>query len=316
MGSSLLVVGSVAFDTIQTRAGKRTEVLGGAATFISLAASHFCPVNLVAVVGENDFPDEHARLLASRGVNLDGLERAKGRTFRWSGVYAEDFSSRKTLETQLGVFETFDPKLPQKYLKSRFLMLGNIHPALQLKVLDSLGDKVFVIADTMNLWINETRDALKKLIRRTDLLIINDEEAFMLTGERQILLAAEKIRRMGPQAVIIKRGEHGAYLFAEDALFFAPAIPLAEVIDPTGAGDTFAGGFAGYLASVGDTSIDSMKTAMLYGAALASVAVGVFGPQPLAHLNRSALEGKVHQLRRMVHHGKPSAPVRKKRTRK
>lgn len=316
MGSSLLVVGSVAFDTIQTRAGKRTEILGGAATFISLAASHFCPVNLVAVVGEGDFPDEHTRLLASRGVNLDGLEKSQGRTFRWSGVYADDFSSRKTLETQLGVFESFDPKVPKKYLKSRFLMLGNIHPSLQLKVLDSLSDKVFVIADTMNLWITETLNTLKRLIRRTDLLIINDEEAFMLTGERQIILAAEKIRRMGPQAVIIKRGEHGAYLFAEDAVFFAPAIPLREVVDPTGAGDTFAGGFAGYLASVGDASMGTMKTAMLYGAALASVAVGVFGPQPLAHIDRSALDKKVHQLRSMMHHGAPSTSVKKKRLRK
>src|SRR3989338_1279601 len=258
MSASLLVVGSVAFDTIKTRSGKREDILGGAATFISLAASHFCPVNLVAVVGEDDFPNEHVELFVSRGVDIDGLERAPGRTFRWRGVYADDFSSRQTLDTQLGVFESFDPKVPKKYLKSRFLMLGNIHPALQLKVLDALNDEVFVIADTMNLWIDTTHDALNELMGKIDLLVINDEEALMLTGERQVIMAAEKIRENGPQNVIIKRGEHGAHLFTEDTIFFVPGIPLREVVDPTGAGDSFAGGLAGYLASKDDSSIDTL----------------------------------------------------------
>ena len=300
MTDSLLVVGSVAFDTIETRAGKRTEILGGAATFIALAASHFCPVNLVAVVGEHDFPEEHTRLLAARGVDLEGLERAPGRTFRWSGVYAEDFLSRRTLDTQLGVFESFDPKLPTPYLASRFLMLGNIHPALQLKVLEAMRGRAFVIADTMNLWIQTTPDVLWKLIERVDLLVINDEEACLLTGERQLVVAAERLRHRGPRALIIKRGEHGAYLFADKTTFFAPALPLREVVDPTGAGDTFAGGLAGYLASRKETSVEAMKTGMLYGAALASLKVEVFGPETLARVDRSTIDRRVEQLRTLV----------------
>ena len=300
MSASLLVVGSVAFDTIETRAGKHQDVLGGAATFIALAASHFCPVNLVAVVGANDFPAKHTELLASHGVDLEGLERAEGRTFRWSGVYADDFSSRRTLETQLGVFESFNPKVPKNYLKSRVVMLGNIHPALQLKVLDGLNKGVFVIADTMNLWIDTTPDLVNQLITRVDLLVINDEEATMLTGERQMLVAARKILAQGPKTVMIKRGEHGAYLFTKETVFFAPAIPLHDVVDPTGAGDSFAGGLAGYLVSQNDTGLAAMKTGMLYGAALASIAVGVFGPEPLAEIDRAALESRVAQLRRLV----------------
>ncbi len=300
MSASLLVVGSVAFDTIETRAGKHQDVLGGAATFIALAASHFCPVNLVAVVGAKDFPAKHTELLASRGVDLEGLERAEGRTFRWSGVYADDFSSRRTLETQLGVFESFNPKVPKKYLKSRVVMLGNIHPALQLKVLDALGDGVFVIADTMNLWIDTTPDLVNQLIKRVNLLVINDEEAMMLTGERQIRVAAQKTLERGPQTLIIKRGEHGAYLFTKETIFFTPAIPLRDVVDPTGAGDSFAGGLAGYLVSRNDTSVTAMKTGMLYGTALASIAVGVFGPEQLARVDRSAIDGRVTQLRDLV----------------
>jgi sugar/nucleoside kinase (ribokinase family) len=303
MGSvcgSLLVVGSVAFDSIETRAGKHADVLGGAATFISLSASHFCPVSLVAVVGENDFPEEHIRLLTSRGIDLQGLERSPGRTFRWSGVYAEDFSSRKTLETELGVFESFHPKVPKKYLKSRIVVLGNIHPALQLAVLDALDKDVFVIADTMNLWINTTRDALKQLIGRVDLLVINDEEAFMLTGQRQIAVAADKIRADGPSALMIKRGEHGAFLFAKDTVFFTPGIPLREVVDPTGAGDSFVGGLAGFLVSQGSTGLKAMKAGMLYGTALASMAVESFGAQKLAAITRSAIDARVSQLRKLV----------------
>lgn len=300
MGGSLLVVGSVALDSIETRAGKHTEILGGAATFIAIAASHFCPVNLVAVVGDKDFPAEHTELLTACGVDLEGLERAPGRTFRWSGVYTEDFSSRQTLETKLGVFESFHPKVPTTYLTSRVVVLGNIHPVLQLAVLDALNNDVFVIADTMNLWINTTRDALKQLIKRVALLVINDEEAFMLTGERQMAVAAEQIRMQGPQAVIIKRGEHGAWLFAKDTVFFTPGIPLREVVDPTGAGDSFAGGVAGYLVSRGETDVRMIKNGMLYGTALASMTVGQFGPQHLARVDRPAIDARVAQLRDLV----------------
>ena len=296
----LLTVGSVAFDTIETRAGRRDEILGGAATYISLAASHFCPVQLVAVVGEGDFAEQHVELLVSKGVDVDGLERAPGRTFRWSGVYADDFSSRTTLHTELGVFESFDPKIPNTYLTSRFCLIGNIHPGLQLKVLDAVAEGTYVAADTMNLWIDITSEELEKVIARVDLLVINDEEAFMLTGERQIIKAAKKIRQTGPSALIIKRGEHGAFLFTDEAPFLAPAMPLPDVLDPTGAGDTFAGGLMGYLASKGDPSPANIKHGMLYGAALASITVEGFGVDKLAQSNREELDLRYRTLRDLV----------------
>ncbi len=291
MTSSLIIVGSVALDTIETRAGKRDEILGGAATYISLCAGHFCPVNLVAVVGE-DFSQEHVDLLALRDVDVEGLEQAPGKTFRWSGIYADDFSSRTTLKTELGVFESFDPKIPPKYLSSRFALLGNIHPALQLKVLDALEEGTYVGADTMNLWIDNTPEELAKVIERVDMLIINDEEALMLTGERQVARAAKKLRDRGPSALIIKRGEHGAYLFTEGQPFFAPAMPLPDVIDPTGAGDTFAGGLMGYMAGCGDSSLNAIKKGMIYGAACASATVEGFGVEKLATLNRRDFDSR------------------------
>jgi sugar/nucleoside kinase (ribokinase family) len=300
MSSPLLTVGSIAFDTIETRAGKHEEILGGAATYIALAASHFCPVQLVAVVGKGDFAQAHVDLLVSRGVDVDGLEWAGGRTFRWSGVYADDFSSRTTLNTELGVFEAFDPKIPKPYLASRFCLLGNIHPGLQLKVLDALEEGTYVAADTMNLWIDTTPDELGQLIARVDLLVINDEEAFMLTGERQISRAADKIRQTGPSSLIIKRGEHGAYLFTDEAPFFAPALPLPEVLDPTGAGDTFAGGLMGYLAGKSDTSPSTIKYGMIYGAALASMTVEGFGVDPLAKSSRKEIDLRYQTLRELV----------------
>jgi sugar/nucleoside kinase (ribokinase family) len=300
LNASLLTVGSIALDTIETRAGKHDDILGGAATYISLAASHFCPVNLVAVVGNGDFAKAHVDLLASRGVDVDGLEWAEGRTFRWSGVYADDFSSRTTRSTELGVFESFDPKIPKKYLDSRFCLLGNIHPGLQLKVLDALEGETYVAADTMNLWIDTTPEDLGRVIERVDLLVINDEEAFMLTGEQQIIKAAEKIRQTGPRALIIKRGEHGAYLFTDEAPFFAPAMPLPEVFDPTGAGDTFAGGLMGYLASKGDSSPSAIKRGMIYGAALASSTVEGFGVDQLAKQSREEIDIRYQTLRKLV----------------
>lgn len=296
MSEKLLVVGSVAFDSIETRAGKRDEILGGAATFISLAASRFCGVRLVAIVGENDFPDEHVRLLASHGVDLAGLERVPGRTFRWAGVYADDFSSRRTLDTQLGVFASFSPKIPAGYATSKYVMLGNINPELQLAVLDAVRGDHFVATDTMNLWINTARDALGAVMRRTDLLLINDEEAHLLTGERQIVRAAAEVRRMGPKAVIIKRGEHGAYLFHERGVFFAPAFPLDEVVDPTGAGDSFAGGLMGYLASVGRTDFAALKRGMICGTATASATCEAFGVERTAQLTSAAIDERVTAL--------------------
>ncbi len=300
MTSPLLVVGSVAFDCIQTRAGKRDEILGGAATYISLAASPFTPVNLVGVVGENDFPDENVQLLTDHGVDVSGLERVEGKTFRWSGVYADDFSSRKTLDTQLGVFEFFDPKIPQDWARCPFLMLGNINPGLQLKVLDAVKGDCFVAMDTMNLWIDITPDELNEVIMRVDLLIINDEESFLLTGEPQVSVAAEKIMKNGPEALIIKRGEHGAWLFSRDTPFFAPAFPLREVVDPTGAGDSFAGGLMGYLARVGSSNTDAIKKGMIYGTATAAATCQGFGVEMTAKLTLDVVEEQYASLRKIV----------------
>lgn len=289
MTKPLTIVGSVALDTIETRAGKREEILGGAATYIAISAGFFGPVNLVAVVGD-DFPMAHVDLLSKNNVNLDGLKTENGRTFRWAGKYADDFSSRETLSTELGVFEAFDPEIPESYKTSDFALLGNIHPSLQLKVLDALDDKTFVAADTMNLWIDTTPEELAHMIKRVDLLVINDEEAMMLTDEQQISVAAEKIQADGPKHLIIKRGEHGAWLFAENTRFFTPALPLRDVVDPTGAGDTFAGGLMGYLAAKGDASVENIKTGMVYGAAVASRAVEAFGADELAKADRAAVD--------------------------
>lgn len=300
MSSKLLVVGSVAFDCIQTRAGKREEILGGAATYISLAASPFTKVDLVGVVGADDFPEENVDLLTGKGVDVTGLERVEGKTFRWSGVYADDFSSRTTLDTQLGVFETFDPKIPEAYLECRYLMLGNINPELQLKVLEAVGGGCFVAMDTMNLWIDITREKLDEVISRIDLLIINDEESLLLTGEPQVAVAARRILAMGPKYLIIKRGEHGAWLFGGDDLFFAHAYPLETVIDPTGAGDTFAGGLMGYLASEDDTGQSAIKKGMIYGTAVASATCEGFGVEGTAALDRRAVEIRFAALRKMV----------------
>lgn len=300
MNSKLLVVGSVAFDCIETRAGKREEILGGAATYIALAASPFAGVNLVGVVGNDDFPQDNVEMLTAHGVDVSGLERVEGRTFRWSGVYADDFSSRTTLDTQLGVFETFDPKIPSSYLDSRYLMLGNINPGLQLKVMEAVGGDCFVAMDTMNLWINIAREKLDEVIAKVDLLIINDEESFLLTGEPQVAVAAKQILSRGPRYLIIKRGEHGAWLFGAKHLFFVPAFPLESVVDPTGAGDTFAGGLLGYLASQDDTSPSTIRKGMVYGTAVASATCEGFGVERTAALDRAAVESRYESLRQIV----------------
>jgi len=301
MNKSLLVVGSVAFDSISSRAGQRTEILGGAATYIGLAASHFTKVNLVGVVGRDDFPAQYEELLTSHGVDLTGLERAEGRTFRWSGSYAPDFSSRTTLDTKLGVFETFNPRIPSSYADTQILLLGNINPSVQLKVLDAVNADCFTITDTMNLWINIALDELKKVIARTDLLVINDEESFLLTGEPQIAKAARKILAMGPSSLIIKRGEHGAYLFSGNDIFFSPAVPLDEVVDPTGAGDSFVGGMAGYLAQSGSLSLNDIKKGMLLGTAVASGTCEAFGTEKTASMTRDEIDQRYAMLRSLVH---------------
>ena len=298
--SSLLVVGSVGLDTVETRAGKRAEVLGGAASYFSVAASFLAPVRLTAVVG-TDFPAEHTKLLEGHKVDLAGLERVEGRTFRWSGVYAPDFSTRTTLDTQLNVFEKFQPKLPAAYAGSEYVFLANIHPALQLSVLEQSKKPKFVACDTMNFWIGGERPALLKLLERVDMLLLNDEEARQLSGEANLPAAARAIRKLGPRAVIIKRGDAGALLFHEGGVFAAPAFPIENVIDPTGAGDSFGGGFMGWLAHEGDTSPATIRTAMIMGSVLASFSVEDFSLDRFKRLDLTQIRERFQAFADLVH---------------
>ncbi|HVU50368.1 MAG TPA: PfkB family carbohydrate kinase [Polyangia bacterium] len=301
--SSLLVVGSVGLDTVETRAGKRAEVLGGAASYFSVAASFLAPVRLTAVVG-TDFPAEHTRLLEGHKVDLAGLERVEGRTFRWSGVYAPDFSTRTTLDTQLNVFEKFQPKLPAAYAGSEYVFLANIHPALQLSVLEQASaaqEPKFVACDTMNFWIGGERPALLKLLARVDMLLLNDEEARQLSGEANLPAAARAIRKLGPRAVVIKRGDAGALLFHEGGVFAAPAFPIENVIDPTGAGDSFGGGFMGWLAHEGDTSPTTIRTAMIMGSVLASFCVEDFSLERFKRLDLGQIRERFQAFAELVH---------------
>ncbi|MGH7818830.1 MAG: PfkB family carbohydrate kinase, partial [Candidatus Binatia bacterium] len=260
----IVVVGSMAFDTVETPFGKVEEVIGGAATFFSVAASFFAPVQAVAVVGE-DFPEEELAFLRSRGIDLEGVEIAPGRTFRWTGRYHEDMNLRDTLDLQLNVFSEFTPKLPRSYRDAEICFLAVIHPDQQLAVLDQLRGPLLVGVDTMNHWITETRSGLERLLRRCHVLTVNDEEARLLSGERNIVRAARAILEMGPSSVLIKRGEYGVLHFSGDSVFAVPAYPLEQVFDPTGAGDTFAGGFVGALAKSGDLSPASVRRAIVYG---------------------------------------------------
>jgi len=298
--SSLLVVGSVGLDTVETRAGKRAEVLGGAASYFSVAASFLAPVRLTAVVG-TDFPAEHTKLLEGHKVDLAGLERVEGRTFRWSGVYAPDFSTRTTLDTQLNVFEKFQPKLPAAYAGSEYVFLANIHPALQLSVLEQSKKPKFVACDTMNFWIGGERPALLKLLERVDMLLLNDEEARQLSGEANLPAAARAIRKLGPRAVIIKRGDAGALLFHEGGVFAAPAFPIENVIDPTGAGDSFGGGFMGWLAHEGDTTPATIRTAMIMGSVLASFSVEDFSLDRFKRLDLTQIRERFQAFADLVH---------------
>jgi sugar/nucleoside kinase (ribokinase family) len=269
---SLVVVGSVAFDDVETRFGRKPHVLGGSASYFSVVASNFTDVSMVAVVGD-DFPDQHVEYFKSRGIDVEGLEHKTGETFFWRGVYADDFSTRTTLDTKLNVFADFDPVIPDSYKSCPFLFLANIHPALQLKVLDAMDGNQFVAGDTMNLWIDKELETLKKVISRLDLITINDEEVRQITGKFNAIEGGRAIQKMGPKYLILKKGEHGAILFLEDSLFFVPAVPLESFKDPTGAGDSFAGGFMGYLANAGKVTPTILKEAMFYGAVTAAFTV-------------------------------------------
>lgn len=282
----LLVVGSVGLDSVETPFDKIENALGGSATYIALAASYFtAPVNMVAVVGE-DFGNEHIDLLERNNINLDGLEIVKdGKTFRYGCKYQYDLNVRDTLYTDLNVFENFNPKIPNHLRKNRFVLLGNIQPSLQMRVLDQMTNPHFVVTDTMNLWINNTKDELLEVLKKTDVLIINDSEARLLTNEPNLIKAAKMIMEMGPEYLIIKKGEHGALLFSEDSIFSAPAYPLENIYDPTGAGDAFAGGFAGYLHKAGDISFENLKRAVIYGSTMASFGVEQFSTKGLEELS-------------------------------
>ncbi len=296
----VLVVGSVAFDTLKTPYGQANEVVGGAATYFSITASFFAPVNIVAVVGD-DFGPEQLKVFEGRRIDTRGIERAAGRTFRWSGEYTGDMNEAKTLDTQLNVFERFQPKLPAPYLASDFVFLANIQPTLQLAVREQLPNAKLVGLDTMNFWINGTPEDLRRTLARVDVLIINDKEARTIAGIDNLRRAAAAIRKLGPSTLVVKRGEYGACLFQENSIFFAPGYPLEEVHDPTGAGDTFAGGFMGYLASAGDLSDGCLRRALIYGSVMASFAVEEFGVSRLLRLTRSEIDARFNEFKSMTH---------------
>lgn len=297
---SLVVVGSVALDSVETPFGKKDDVLGGSATFFSTAASFFTKTDVVAVVGE-DFPEEHLEFLRSRGVGLDGLTREKGKTFRWKGRYTHELNEAHTLDTQLNVFQNFAPNLPANYRKAEYLFLGNIHPALQLQVLEQIEKPKFIAMDTMNFWINGELAALKKTLAKVDLLFVNDAEARLLSGESNVVQAAKAIRAMGPSKVAIKRGEYGSLLFDGDSIFACPAFPLTSVFDPTGAGDTFAGGFMGYLARDGQLTHATLRQATAVGSLMASFTVEKFSLERLREVTTADISARHAALRTLTH---------------
>ena len=298
--NTILVVGSVALDSLETPAGHREECLGGSASYFSVGASLFAPTQVVAVVGD-DFPPTYLDHLRSRGVNLEGLEVvAGGRTFRWRGRYGENFGDAQTLETQLNCFEHFDPKIPAHYRTTKLLFLGNIDPDLQLKVLDQMENPHLVALDTMNFWITGRRKSLESVLSRVDLVILNETEARLLSGETNIHKAAAGVLALGPKVVVIKRGEYGSMLFHPDGLFIAPAVPLGTVIDPTGAGDTFAAGLMGYLAQSDDVDFASLKRAVLAGTVLASFACEGFSLDRLLSLTRAEVGQRLAALESLM----------------
>jgi sugar/nucleoside kinase (ribokinase family) len=298
---SLLVVGSVALDSVETPFGRKEDILGGSATYFSTSASFFTPARVVAVVGE-DFPEAHLNFLRGRGIDLEGLTRESGRTFRWKGRYGYELNEAQTLDTQLNVFQAFSPKLPEAYRDTPYVFLGNIHPELQAQVLDQVRAPKLVAADTMNFWINGSRAALLNTLKRVNLLFVNDAEARQLAGEHNVVKAARAILGMGPQRVVIKRGEYGALLFDQGHIFACPAFPLAEVFDPTGAGDTFAGGFMGALAtSSGNLDAGVLRRAMVMGSVMASFTVEKFSLERLREVTRPEIHARFAEFRQLTH---------------
>lgn len=290
---SILVVGSLAFDDIETPFGRSDNTLGGSSTYIALSSSYFSDeIKLVGVVG-NDFKDSHFRLLHNNGIDTKGIQVIEnGKTFRWSGRYHYDMNTRDTLDTQLNVFADFDPHIPSQYREAKYVCLGNIDPELQMKVLDQVSNPELVILDTMNFWIEGKPEELKETLKRVDIFILNDSEARLLSGDPNLVKSARIIRNMGPKTLIIKKGEHGALLFTDDGIFAAPAYPLESIYDPTGAGDTFAGGFLGHLARADEINDTELRKAVLYGSAMASFCVEKFGTEKLANLEFLEIEDR------------------------
>ena len=300
--NKLLIVGTVAFDAIETPFGKTDKILGGAGTYIGLSASHFNVESAIVSVVGDDFPQEYINLLTDRNIDISGLEVVKGgKTFFWSGLYHNDLNSRDTLATELNVLADFQPKVPQNFKTADVVMLGNLHPLVQNSVLDQMDVKPkLVVLDTMNFWMDCALPELLEVIKRVDVITINDEEARQLSGEYSLMKAAAKIHAMGPEFVVIKKGEHGALLFHNHQIFFAPALPLEEVFDPTGAGDTFAGGFAGYITQSGNISFENMKNAIIYGSNLASFCVEKFGTERMVGLEKEEVINRLKQFKSLT----------------
>jgi len=297
---SILVVGSVAYDTVETPFGKAEKVLGGSASFFSVAASFFAPVNLVGIVGR-DFGEKQLAAFAGRDIDITGLERAEGDTFHWQGKYSYDLNSRETICTDLNVFESFKPKIPDAYRKSSHVFLGNIDPVLQRDVLEQVEKPKIVACDTMNFWIEGKLDELEKTLARVDILLVNDAEARQLSGEWNVVKAARVIRAMGPRTLVVKKGEHGVLMFSDEGSFAAPAYPLEDVFDPTGAGDTFAGGFLGYLAASREHGESALRRAVIMGSTLASFCVEAFSLDRLLKLTRAEIDERYRLFRRLTH---------------
>jgi sugar/nucleoside kinase (ribokinase family) len=294
----LVIVGSVALDAVKTPYGEVDCVLGGSAVYASIASRNFCKTGIVGVVG-NDFPKAHVKLLEKSGICLEGLQEKTGKTFYWKGVY-NNLNCAETLDTRLNVFADFNPVIPEKYQNCDFLFLGNIDPILQLQVLDQVKDPILTAADTMNFWINSKRQELMNVIRRIDVLFINEEEIRMLTEEKHVLKAAQIILEMGPKLIVVKRGEYGALAYGDDFLFFSPIYPVMDVIDPTGAGDSFAGGFMGYLAAAGEINQAEIRKAMMYGTVAASFCVEDFSVNKLKQANTELISKRLQKLREYV----------------
>ena len=297
---SIVVVGTVAFDTVETPFGRGENVLGGSATYFSTSASFFTDVSLVAVVGE-DFPEEHVTFLHSRSIDTDGLQRSPGKTFHWSGRYGFDLNEAQTLDTQLNVLMDFQPNLPESYRDAEYLFLANIDPDLQMNVLEQVRKPKLVACDTMNFWISSKPDALRKVLQKVDIVVINEGEARQFTGESNLVKAARQIISLGCKRVVVKRGEYGVLMFTADTIFAAPAYPLEEVFDPTGAGDTFAGGFMGYLANTGDLSEEGLRQAIIYGSVMASFNVEDFSLNRMKRLGYSEIQTRYRSFKGLTH---------------